>query len=153
MNPTLSKRDYNKPPLSFRDQLELLKSRNLHIEDESTVLRYLEYISYYRLSAYFLPYQTTKDCFNEGTTFDNIITTYSFDRELRLLVFDCIERIEIAIRTQIVNILSIKHNNSHWQDDPQVFIDPVVNACGQLYDPYEDVQKLIEKAKSSLFGF
>lgn len=98
----MSKKKYNKIPLSFQDQLQLLKSRGLEITDESKAISYLEGISYYRLSAYFLPYQVEKDKFNAGVSFKQIINTYSFDRELRLLVFDCIERIEVAIRTQII---------------------------------------------------
>lgn len=73
---------------------------------------YLQQISYYRLSAYFLPYQKTKDVFDDNTTFEKIIHTYAFDRELRLLIFDCIERIEVAIRTQFIYQLAIKYNNS-----------------------------------------
>lgn len=90
---------YNKKPYSFQKQIELLKSRGLTVDDEPKALSYLQEISYYRLSAYFLPYQSVKDKFETNTSFDQIIKTYSFDRELRLLVFDCIERIEVAIRT------------------------------------------------------
>ncbi|WP_207924615.1 hypothetical protein [Pedobacter changchengzhani] len=46
---------YNKKPLSFDDQIAKLKSRGLLIEDNSKALSYLHEISYYRLSAYFLP--------------------------------------------------------------------------------------------------
>ena len=90
------KRIYNKRPLSFEGQLDLLKSRGLTIDYGAKALSYLQEISYYRLSAYFLPYQQTKDNFNQGTTFEQIMQTYSFDRDLRLLIFDCIERVEIA---------------------------------------------------------
>lgn len=104
---------YNKIPLSFQDQITLLKSRGLEIDNEPKALSYLQEISYYRLSAYFLPYQNAKDKFEPNITFDQIIKTYSFDRELRLLVFDCIERIEVAIRTQIVYQMSLHYNDSH----------------------------------------
>src|SRR5690606_39007037 len=107
----MSKRIYDKAPLSFEDQLTLLKNRGLIIEDKPKALCYLKEISYYRLSAYFIPYQNKKDRFNGDTTFRQIIDTYTFDRELRLLIFDCIERIEIAIRTQIIYCMSI-----HYQD-------------------------------------
>ena len=89
----MSKRVYNKTPLSFTDQLALLKSRGISVTDEHKAISFLQEISYYRLSAYFSPYQSVKDTFNPGTTFKQIIDTYSFDSELRLLVFDCIERI------------------------------------------------------------
>ena len=37
--------------------------------------------------------------FIPGTTWNDINSLYRFDRKLRLLVFDAIERIEIALRT------------------------------------------------------
>lgn len=98
----MNKRTYTKPPKSFQEQLQQLKDRNLTIEDDAKALSILANISYYRLSAYFLPYQTQKDWFDDGTTFKQIIDTYSFDRELRLLVFDCTERLEVAIRTRFI---------------------------------------------------
>lgn len=74
--------------------------------------------------------------------------TYSFDRELRLLVFDCIERIEVAIRTQFIYCMATHYNNSHWQDDKQIFIKPFYNKIGNLVDPFSDFQSIISKAKT-----
>jgi abortive infection bacteriophage resistance protein len=145
----MSKSTYNKKPLSVADQITLLESRNLTLGDKSKVEEYLNAISYYRLSAYFLPYQQKKDTFNAGITFKQIIETYSFDRELRLLVFDCIERIEVAIRTQLVLSMSTTYNDSHWQDTQAHFITPYYNKIGNKVDPYSDFQSLISKAKSA----
>lgn len=144
----MSKKAYTKPPLSFKDQIAKLKKRNLIISDENKAVSYLGAISYYRLSAYFLPYQKVKDEFNNGITFKQIADTYSFDRDLRLLVFDCIERLEIAIRTQFIYCMSLHYNNSHWQDDKTFFIKPFYNKIGNLIDPYSDLQNIISKAKS-----
>lgn len=140
---------YNKIPLSFQDQITLLKSRDLMIEDEPKALSYLQEISYYRLSAYFLPYQIAKDKFENNITFDQIIKTYSFDRELRLLVFDCIERIEVAIRTQFIYQMSLHYNDSHWQDNQNHFITPYYNKIGNLVNPFADFQAIISKAKTA----
>lgn len=144
----MTKKSYNKPPLAFVDQLQKLKNRGLVILDDQRSISYLQQISYYRLRAYFLPYQLIKDKFNKGTTFDQIIQTYAFDRELRLLVFDCIERIEIAIRTQFIYQMASHYNNSHWQDDQNLFITPAYNNIGRLIDPYSDFQNIISKAKT-----
>lgn len=140
---------YNKIPLSFTDQITLLKSRDLIIGDEFKALSYFQEISYYRLSAYFLPYQIAKDKFEKNTTFDQIIKTYSFDRELRLLVFDCIERIEVAIRTQFIYQMSLHYNDSHWQDNQNHFITPYYNKIGNLVNPFADFQAIISKAKTA----
>jgi abortive infection bacteriophage resistance protein len=145
----MSKNVYSKSPLSFQEQIDLLISRGLKIDSEPETLSYLQEISYYRLSAYFLPYQKQKDIFNDGVLFSQIIDTYTFDRELRLLVFDCIERIEIAIRTQMIYIMSHTHKNSHWQDDKSLFIKPTYNSVGTLRDPFDDLQAIISKAKTA----
>lgn len=142
-------KQYNKIPLSFQKQIELLKSRNLIIDDEPKALSYLQEISYYRLSAYFLPYQNAKDNFEDNITFEQIIKTYSFDRELRLLVFDCIERIEVAIRTQFIYQMALHYNDSHWQDNQNHFITPYYNKIGNLINPFADFQAIISKAKTA----
>lgn len=102
---------YCKPHLSYQNQIDLLKSRGLIIHDESYAITKLKHISYFRLSAYFLPFQSTKDTFNHGTTFEQIIDLYHFDKELRLLTFGAIEKIEIFLRTSIAYNLS-KHTNA-----------------------------------------
>jgi len=144
----MSKKNYNKIPLSFADQLALLQSRGLKVSDGQKAISYLQEISYYRLSAYFLPFQTVKDRFNSGTTFKQIICTYSFDRELRLLVFDCIERIEVAIRTQIIYQMALHYKDSHWQDNQSLFVKPYYNKIGIKVDPFTEFQAIISKAKT-----
>lgn len=143
-------RIYDKLPLSFEEQITRLKDRGLvfNEEEELAAISYLKGISYYRLSAYFLPYQTKKDKFNNAVNFNQIIKTYAFDRELRLLVFDCIERIEVAIRTQFIYTMATYYNDSHWQDNQDYFIIPHYNKIGRLVNPYADFQAIISKAKT-----
>lgn len=117
---------FNKPPLTYEKQVELLISRGLIVTDRKRAERHLANISYYRLSAYMLPYKKKEngiiiDTFKEGTTWDDIYDLYVFDRKLRLLVFDAIERLEVAIRTQIIYQLSHKYG-SHWQDNAHIFM-------------------------------
>ncbi|SHJ61935.1 Abortive infection bacteriophage resistance protein [Reichenbachiella agariperforans] len=145
----MGKKKYAKVPLSYEEQLNLIKSRGLIVDDDHKATSYFQQISYYRLSVFFLPYQKDKDQFNPGTTFDNILDTYTFDRELRLLVFDCIERIEIAIRTQLISVLSMKYKNAHWQDDQRIF-KPAFQVKNKFtIDPFNDLQKIVSKARSA----
>lgn len=100
------KNGYLKEHKSFSQQLEILKSRNLIISNEEYLLNKLRHINYYRLSAYFLPFQYKKDSPNKNeflpnTTFESIIKLYYFDTELRKIIFEAIEVIEIYLRTQI----------------------------------------------------
>ena len=144
---------YNKPPLTYTEQVELLKSRGMTVPDEKRAERLLANISYYRLSAYMLPYKlrengTILDAFKEGTTWDMVYDLYIFDRKLRLLVFDAIERLEVAIRAQIIYQLSHKYG-AHWQDRQDIFNPPetITLRDGRTVtiDVYGDIQKHIKE--------
>lgn len=54
-------KEYNKKPLTFNEQVELLKSRGLIVNNQAKAELYFQQISYYRFSAYSLPYQRVKD--------------------------------------------------------------------------------------------
>ena len=91
---------YKKPPLSYTEQVALLQSRGMSVPDIPRAERLLANISYYRLSAYMLPYKkkengTIIDSFKEGTTWDMVYDLYVFDRKLRLLVFDAINHLSV----------------------------------------------------------
>jgi len=95
--------EFSKPARTIKEQLALLKQRGLYVHDQTQALHYLKYVTYYRLRAYWLPFElrdenTGKSSFKENTSFQNIVDLYVFDRAFRLLVIDAIERIEIAIR-------------------------------------------------------
>jgi abortive infection bacteriophage resistance protein len=91
---------YPKPALTYEQQYDLIVSRGLQVEDRLRLIRWLRHVSYYRLSAYFIPFKTD-DTFNSGATFDQVAGLYIFDRKLRLIVMDAIERIEVALRTDL----------------------------------------------------
>jgi len=91
---------YKKPFLSYPEQLQLLKDRGLSIENDERALHLLEYVSYYRLSAYWHPFLEDKEAniFKPGSSFDAAFNLYCFDKELRKLLLADIEKIEVAIR-------------------------------------------------------
>lgn len=114
---------YSKPPLSITDQIAKLKGRGLRFADEHKAAHYLSNISYYRLRAYTYPFQDNSDPNNpfiKEISFEEIIELYVFDRRLRLLVFNAIEKIEIALRTKIVYEFSLT-NGSHWHEDANMY--------------------------------
>ncbi|MGY4767676.1 Abi family protein [Kribbella sp. CWNU-51] len=98
---------YTKPHLAFADQVGLLKSRGLIIDDEAEAEHLLSVIGYYRLSGYWYSYRRRLDGANradefvEGTTFRQIVQLYDADRRLKLHVLDALERIEIGVRVMI----------------------------------------------------
>ena len=98
---------YAKPHLNFEQQLDKLIGRGLTVSNRAVAAGILEKISYYRLSAYFLPFLDQKDIFRIGVTFDQILELYEFDRQLRFIYFESVEGIEIAIRTALTYYLSL----------------------------------------------
>ncbi len=79
-----------KPALSITNQLTLLEQRGMLIDDASQAAHALAHISYYRLRAYWLPYEAAINSashphrFKTGTRFSTILAVYEFDRHLRL---------------------------------------------------------------------
>ncbi|MCF7989110.1 MAG: Abi family protein [Thiohalocapsa sp.] len=120
---------YGKPWLSYEDQLEKLTDRGLLVTDRAKALEYLERIGYYRLSGYWFPFRERSgklvlldgqrrkppnpkrvetvalDDFKPGATFEQAVLLYIFDKKLRLLAMDALERIEIALRVDISHSL------------------------------------------------
>jgi abortive infection bacteriophage resistance protein len=116
--------NYAKPPLSPEQHIELLKERGLIISDEDRALRYLENISYFRLSGYMFYHQKRNGTheFLSGVTFDDIINEYNFDKDLRFLILEYIERIEVALRTQLSNKYSVNHG-FFWYNQSRLYTD------------------------------
>jgi abortive infection bacteriophage resistance protein len=109
---------YSKPPLDISAQLSRLISIGLHIPDIPGAERALRFIGYFRLKGYFLPFMSQPNPgaprrFAIGTSFDQILDLYQFDRQLRVLFIDEIERLEVAIRVVICNELSLAYG-AHW---------------------------------------
>lgn len=116
---------FDKPAHSLDQQLELLRQRELLIPDENRARHYLNNISYYRLSAYTRPFyipQEQSHRFRHGTEFDHVLNLYIFDRELRLHLLNAIERIEVALRAQMTNILA-EHYGAHGYTNADIFDD------------------------------
>ena len=83
------------------------------VEDDVAAENYLDRIGYYRLSGYWYPFRQIDstdpkkrlDQFEDGTHFTDALNLYVFDKKLRLLAMDALERIEVAIRVDIAHLL------------------------------------------------
>ena len=117
-------RVYDKQPLNLDDMIELMESRGLLIPDKDRARHYLKYINYYRLSGYGYLLEDRHENgershrYPDGASFDNMLSLYVFDRHLRLLVLDAIERIEVAIRTIMAYELSHKYGKANGRNCP-----------------------------------
>lgn len=108
---------YQKPPLSFTDQAQRLIDHGLIVSDTDQLVERLSTVSYYRLSAYWYPFRQANDQFAPGTTFEAVWRRYTFDRQLRLLVMDAIERVEVAVlRTRMVENFTLLHGPFGYRD-------------------------------------
>ena len=120
-------KQFTKPALSLDEQLNLLESRGLKIEDRAWAKGHLRRIGYYRLSAYALPLQyndparMAQHLFKPGSSFGLIVRLYEFDRHLRLMTFDAVERLEIAVRGCLSNTLCLACKDPHWFLNPTHF--------------------------------
>lgn len=114
---------YTKPYLTVPQQRVLLESRGMVIPDAPKADEYLQRIGYYRLSAYWYPFRKVVQQqdgsyalgneFKAGTQFKNSTDLYAFDKGLRLLVLDAIERIEISVRTEVALSIGRHDPRSH----------------------------------------
>ncbi len=102
---------YLKPPLTIEQQLKLLKTRGVVITDDAFASRILLTIGYYRLTAYLYPFRLKDgtDNFVPGTSMEKVWRYYRFDRKLRFLIIDAIERIEVAVKGMIANRFTLSY--------------------------------------------
>lgn len=109
---------------SYQTQVDLLKQRGMTITDEAKALEYLERIGYCRLEGYWYPFRNDDlsqpkakkaklDTFKSGTCFKHAVDLYIFDKKLRLLLMDALERIEIAVREDVAYLLGEKDIQAH----------------------------------------
>lgn len=118
----MSLQNFKKPSLDVEQQLLLLQNRGLLITNFDAAIHSLKTVSYYRLSVYCKPHQDQLHNFKPNTNFDMIWNLYSFDRELRLLFVDAIERIEVAFRTALINCMSTSYEST-WYANKNLFKD------------------------------
>ena len=124
---SIPKIPFSKPSLSFEQQLEQLKARGMQIENDAEAIHSLSHLNYYRLGAYWLPFEQEHSIhkFKADTQFNDVLNLYIFDREFRLFLMDVIERIEVSVRTQMAYHLSQKYS-THPHLQPEIFNDLIL---------------------------
>ncbi|MDO4802905.1 MAG: Abi family protein [Prevotellaceae bacterium] len=115
---------YTKTYSEPSDLIALLKSRGMTIDNEAKAQQYLKRIGYYRMSAYFYPLLAMPKedhQYKVGSTFRQALDMYRFDRQLRLLIFNQIEKIEVAVRSAMVSVMSRETGDPFWMTNPVHF--------------------------------
>ncbi|MER8515519.1 Abi family protein [Mesorhizobium sp. M1060] len=115
---------FNKPSLSISAQIALIEGRGMAVPDHGHAAHCLQHISYYRLRAYWLPFEDTAPAgeehkFRPDTCFDDVLALYVFDRRLRLLVMDAVERVEVSLRGTWAHHLALQYG-------PHGYLNPLL---------------------------
>jgi len=98
---------YGKPWLPLGDQIDRLERRGIDIGDRARAERLLCEVGYYRLTGYLHPFRAVDPAIGylPGTHVSHAAALIDFDRRLRLLVLDALERIEVSLRMRVGYVL------------------------------------------------
>lgn len=104
---------YEKTPLLIEEQISELKLNGFSFENEEDAHLFFESNNYYRFMEYSRSIQSEMPSLEHPVQFEEVAQIYHFDSELRILLFSAIEKIELALRAQIIYQYSLKYG-SHW---------------------------------------
>ena len=119
----MSQVPYTKPPLSINDQLDLLTSRGLRIDNQTQARHLLRSIGYYRLSGYWYPLLSepkSAHTFKPEASFEKAFIMYCFDYKLRSLLLDQLSKIEVHTKAKLGNTYSM-HHGPFWVENVDLF--------------------------------
>jgi abortive infection bacteriophage resistance protein len=100
---------FTKSWLSLADQVAKLRGYGLVVSDQPQAEVFLRHLNYYRFSGYGLAFESARHTFNPGTRFEDIRAAYEFDRDLRDLVYESMEVIELDVRTTVAYTYGHSH--------------------------------------------
>lgn len=132
---------YSKLPTTIDEQIALLEGRGMHIGNVRLARKYLSHISYYRLVGYWYPMFADKEThvFKPNSKFEDAIALYNFDHQLRMLLFDVIEKIEISLRTKLIYHLSHEFD-AWWFQNHEIFIN-TKELVKTLFNLHEEIDR------------
>lgn len=134
---------FEKKAFTLEEQVAQLQARGLQIKHPRIAEKYLINISYYRLGEYWYVMQSDKEnhIFKPNSKFTDVIALYNFDAELRLLLFDVIEKIEISLRIKMIYYLS-HEIDPWWFQNFELF-----DNCKELVKTLSSLEGEIERTK------
>lgn len=130
-----------KPFKSYDEQIALLKSRGLIINNDETAKDILKRMNYYRLSAYSLTLRKN-DQFYPGVSIEDIVSLYDFDADLRKIIFEFSEIAETSARAYIAYYHAQKYgplgylNNQNFESElnHSIFLKELFSAIKRSSD-------------------
>ncbi|UZO82269.1 Abi family protein [Aquimarina sp. ERC-38] len=147
---------YEKKPITIDEQINLLVERKLFVSDIDRAKRYLSTIGYFRLTGYMYHLQEKDGShrFKEGVCFNDIIVHYQFDKKLRTILSDYLERIEIALRSKLTYYYCINHG-FYWYTKYDLYTNKhVYNSINkEIKNSYEKPQERFLKFFKQKYTF
>lgn len=124
--------EYSKPWLTLDEQVDKLESRGVSVVSRAEDRNLLAKIGYYRLSGYLYPFRLSETYIDDGRQKVRVLADYragttvayaaeliDFDRCLRMLVLEGVERIEVSLRMQVAYTLGERSAFAH--QDPKSY--------------------------------
>ena len=101
-----------KKPTTIEEHIQLLKSREVVIEDENFAKKFLRIYNYYFVTGYLHPYKTSDDKY-KNISFNEIATQIKFDMRLREICMYALDIIEKGLKTIIAYEFSHNYENGN----------------------------------------
>lgn len=101
---------------TIEEQLEILRSRGITINDESLAKDFLLRNNYYRISGYSLTLRNN-NVFFKSATFQNIVDIYHFDHEFKHTILQYLEVIEVQMKSVYVYEFTKVHGPAGYLDN------------------------------------
>lgn len=128
------------------EQIAKLRKRGMLISNVNKTKEILSDIGYYRLGFYWFPFEygypnksKRLHKFRNGTKFEDAVSLYYFDNDLRNILVPYLHRIEVSFRTEVIYTVS-----NHYKNNPTWFSDPKIVESDFLRDLplfYKDIRK------------
>ena len=98
-----------KRPQTVDEQIDRLIYHKMQVDDTSFAIQILSEINYYRFSGYALQFrdEQNQDDYIPGTKFEDVWQLLKFDAELRYMLKQYLDIVELYARTQIAHIFSL----------------------------------------------
>jgi len=136
---------YEKPVMDIDWFIERIISKWFKISDEQSAKDFLNKKWYYHISSYikcFCDIVNSEDkTISDNIDFNNVISLYSLDKELQKELLSAVLEIETLIKSDFVQILSLKYNSPFWYANNQ-------NITSRTNDKMEDLLEKINKDTS-----
>lgn len=105
-----------KQPATYQEQVDAIIKKGFSVNDNDACVAFLHRATYYRILAYLLPFRYKDGTYFQGIPFSRIENIYHFDSEMRALIFQVIEQIELYLRSQLSLYLAQTYGSLGYLD-------------------------------------